>query len=213
MEAPYRRLTEDELQDKREKGICYRCDERFFVGHRCKNRQFQVLLVEDNKDDRTLEEVELESNQPSPNEEAELSLNYVVGISTPRTMKLRGTIANQEVVVLNDCGASHNFISAELADKLRLPSVGTHSFKVLMGTGLSVKGVGLCIGVVVQLQNIKIVANFLPLKLGSADVILGMHWLETLERMQVNWKTLTMRFQLNDTMVTLQGWKHLKECR
>ena len=68
-------------------------------------------------------------------------LNFVVGFSTPRTMKLRGTIANQEVMVLIDCGASHNF-SAELVDKLRLPSVGTHSFRVLLGTELSVKGVG-----------------------------------------------------------------------
>ena len=155
-----------------------------------KTKQLQVLLVEDNEDDRTLEEGELELDQPSPNEEAKLSLNFVVGISTPRTMKLRGTIANQEVVVLIACGASHNFISAELVDILGLPFVGTHSFGVLMGTGLSFKGVGLCTRVGVQIQNIKIVADFLPLKLGSANVILGMQWLETLGRMQINWKTL-----------------------
>ena len=76
-------------------------------------------------------------------------------------------------MVLINCGASHNFIYAKLVDKLGLPSVGTHNFGVFMGTCLSVKGVGFCTGVVVQLHNIKIVADFLPLKLGSVDVIIG----------------------------------------
>ena len=126
-------------------------------------------MVEDNEDDRTLEEGKIESDQPSPNEEAKLSLNSMVGISIPRTMKLQGTIANQEVVVLIDCEASHKFISAELVDKLGLPFVGTLSFGVLMETRLSVKGVGLCIGVVVQLQNIKIVARLPPFEAGKCQ--------------------------------------------
>ena len=62
-------------------------------------------------------------------------------------MKLQGRVDGQEVVVLIDCGASHNFISMDLVEKLGMPSVDTHSFGVLMGTGLSVKGVGLCLGV------------------------------------------------------------------
>ena len=39
-------------------------------------------------------------------------------------MKLRGKIEGQEVVVLIDCGASHNFISTDLVSKLGIPSVG-----------------------------------------------------------------------------------------
>ena len=62
-------------------------------------------------------------------------------------MKLRGQIAGLEVVVLIDCGASHNFISMDLVQKLGIPSVGSHCFGVLMGIGLSVKGEGLSKGV------------------------------------------------------------------
>ena len=47
--------------------------------------------------------------------------------------------------------------------------------------------------------------DFLSLELGSADVILGMKWLETLGRMEVNWKNLTMRFQVGGVYVILQG--------
>lgn len=39
-----------------------------------------------------------------------LSLNSVVGLTTLETMKLRGSMGTREVVVLLNCGASHNFI-------------------------------------------------------------------------------------------------------
>ena len=40
---------------------------------------------------------------------------------------------------------------------------------------------------------------------GSTDVILGMKWLESLGGMEVNWKNLTMRFQVRGVSVILQG--------
>ena len=108
-------------------------------------------------------------------------------------------------MVLIDCGASHNFISMDLVQKTGIPSVGSHCFGVLMGTKLSIKGEGLCKGVTPHLQNLEVIADFLPLKLGSADVILGMQWLETLGGMQVDWKNLMMQFRQADNPLTLQG--------
>ena len=49
-----------------------------------------------------------------------------------------------------------------------------------MDTGLAVKGDGICRRVPLTLQNIKKVEDFLPLDLGSVDVILGMQWPESL---------------------------------
>ena len=91
-----------------------------------------------------------------------------------------------------DCGATHNFISTYLV--LGLPLEATTSYGVLMGTGLAVKGEGVCPRVPFTLQNVEIVEHFLPLDLGSANIILGMQLLEFLGGMQVNWKTLLMRF-------------------
>ncbi|KAI0523267.1 hypothetical protein KFK09_005661 [Dendrobium nobile] len=48
----FKRLTEKEMQEKRAKGLCFRCDEKYMLGHRCKDRTLQVLLVcEDKKDE------------------------------------------------------------------------------------------------------------------------------------------------------------------
>lgn len=47
--------------------------------------------------------------------------------------------------------------------------------------------------------------DFLPLELGSSDIILGMQWLRKLGEMKVNWQTLTMTFNMVGVTVTLQG--------
>ena len=35
----FKRLTQSEMQARRDKGLCYNCDERFAPGHRCKKQQ------------------------------------------------------------------------------------------------------------------------------------------------------------------------------
>ena len=103
----------------------------------------------------------VETDHPVISEAVELSLNSMVEISTTRTMKLRGVIRAQEVVVLIDCGASYNLISIDLVENLGIPCVGAHGFGVLMGIGLSDKGEVICKGVVLRLQNIDVVEDFL----------------------------------------------------
>ncbi|PNX65619.1 hypothetical protein L195_g062692, partial [Trifolium pratense] len=44
-QPPVKRLSPDELQARRDKGLCYNCDERYQRGHRCK-RLFHLLIVE-----------------------------------------------------------------------------------------------------------------------------------------------------------------------
>ena len=51
------------------------------------------------------------------------------------TMKLCGNIGGHEVVVLIDCGASHNFISRKVVQRLGLIVCGNKSVGVMMGNG------------------------------------------------------------------------------
>ena len=45
----WKRLSEAEWKAKREKGLCFRCDEKYTVGHRCKNRELQVMMIYDDE--------------------------------------------------------------------------------------------------------------------------------------------------------------------
>ncbi|KAL0295200.1 UNVERIFIED_CONTAM: hypothetical protein Sangu_2463400 [Sesamum angustifolium] len=42
-----RRLSPAELQERHTKGFCFNCDEKFGPGHRCKAKQFMLLLSDD----------------------------------------------------------------------------------------------------------------------------------------------------------------------
>lgn len=107
MEIQYKSFTDVELQARRDKGLCYRCDENFFVGHRCK----------------ASDDLELDNDEVEPDEQGEkdseehvtklakVSLNTVVRFSDPGTIKVRGRVEQEEVIILIDCGAKHNFIS------------------------------------------------------------------------------------------------------
>lgn len=45
----FHRLIEAEIKAKRAKGLCYRCDDKFSPGHRCKNKELQVLILQDDE--------------------------------------------------------------------------------------------------------------------------------------------------------------------
>lgn len=109
------RMSDAEWKLRREKGLCFRCDERYTVGHQCKNREMRVLLVQEEEDSEVergdlpvMEQVE------AVVEKIKLSLNSVVGLVTPGTMKLKGRVGELTVTVLIDCGATHNFIALGL---------------------------------------------------------------------------------------------------
>nr|GEW20764.1 putative mitochondrial protein [Tanacetum cinerariifolium] len=74
----------------------------------------------------------------------EVSVQSVVGITNPHTMKIRGNIHGFEVVVLIDSGATHNFLSVKLLDLLNLIVTGTRETRVILGNGKSEKSVGIC---------------------------------------------------------------------
>ncbi|XP_052202680.1 uncharacterized protein LOC127808263 [Diospyros lotus] len=207
--VPFKRLSEAERKAKREKGLCFRCDEKYLVSHQCKNKELHVMMIYDEEMEEEGVKVETREGREEEvgqgSEVIELSMNSVVGLTTPQTMKLQGDIEGQPVVVLIDGGATHNFIAAELVQRLRLPRIETTECGVIMGTGMAVQGADICKGVKLHLQNLQIVENFLPLELGSFDVILGMKWLAAMGKMRVDWKALTMKFQVGGLAVTLQG--------
>ncbi|KAA0061683.1 uncharacterized protein E5676_scaffold75860G00290 [Cucumis melo var. makuwa] len=69
----------------------------------------------------------------------ELSINSVVGLINLGTMKVKRKIGEEEVVILIDCGATHNFIAEKLVIKLGLALHETPSYGVILGSGRTVK--------------------------------------------------------------------------
>lgn len=94
-----RRLTPHKAQNRRERGLCYRCDEKWNLTHQCKNNELSIVLVSD--EDRAEKEVKVENALQG----IELSLNSVVGLAEPRTL-----------------WSYAQFLMTELVEKLKLPT-------------------------------------------------------------------------------------------
>ncbi|GJZ61061.1 hypothetical protein Tco_0617198 [Tanacetum coccineum] len=43
----FRRMTESEIQDRKVKGLCFRCEEKYTPCHRCASHTLQVMLVDE----------------------------------------------------------------------------------------------------------------------------------------------------------------------
>ncbi|KAI0525242.1 hypothetical protein KFK09_004635 [Dendrobium nobile] len=200
----FKKLTDEEMQEKRAKGLCFRCEEKFVPGHRCKDRALRALTVYIDEAPEDSDEYDEEQNETQL-EVAEVSLNSVMGFTPSHTMKVKGKILGREVVVLIDSGATHNFISTQVAEELGMEPTETGNYGVMMGTGKIESSTGICKGVEMRLQEIRVIEDFLPLKLGSTDVILGMKWLQTLGETKVNWGTMVMELTVEGKKVKLKG--------
>lgn len=171
----------------------------------------RVLLVRENAEDLEFFEdtgeqlgQPVECQQATVEVVAKLSLNSVMGLTNPSTIKVRGTIGDQNVVLIN-CGAAHNFIAQWLVNILQLSMIETPNYGVIMGSGEAVKGKGVCKSVKLNLSVITVTENFLPLEMGGVYVILGVQWLHTLGGTEVDWQNLTTKITQRATNIILKG--------
>lgn len=178
----FRKLTNEEMQDKIKKGLCFRCEEKFGPNHVCRNKKFHMLLV-------TKEEVDDEDGSLKGKEKMEegnegtktlrLSMFTLAGLTTKKSWKVWGHIGDEKVIFMLDCGASHNFLAQELIGRCGLKSVATPTYVVEIGDGRRLRCQGKCTDFVLEVQGLKTRQEFFIFDNGGADV-LGLEWLASL---------------------------------
>ncbi|GFS38385.1 hypothetical protein Acr_00g0057160 [Actinidia rufa] len=135
--APFKRITGQEARARREKGLCYYCDEKYIPGHCCNNPQ--LFMIEDFP---TTDEPSLE---PNPTELVpEISYHAMTGTSHPQTIRVLGKLQNHEVTVLIDGGSTHNFIDQNVVSKFGLHVVQDKTFQVMVANREKIDCAGQC---------------------------------------------------------------------
>ena len=107
--------------------------------------------------------------------------------------------------VMIDTGASHNFISQELVQKLKLPILQTSEFCVTVGNGQQIRSHGICKSVEIQFPELKVQQNCFLFPLEGAEVVLGLAWLDTLGDVRANFKESRLQFKEEGKRVTVRG--------
>lgn len=207
-QRPQLRLTDTQIAEKKRLGLCFTCEEKWSRQHWCPNRALQVLTVVNGIEMEILDQSLIEVEDGVEGTEAAmmgLSLSSFLGLSSPTTTKLRGLIQKNSVVVMIDSGATHNFISPAAVRNLHLKTTRYDNLNVLLGTGVSVQGTGVCEKVQVQLPDMSFSTDFIVLELGNVDVILGVQWLRTLGKCTVDWEHNEWSFCYEGKPVMLRG--------
>ena len=123
------------MASRRDRGLCFNCDENFHCGHICSSRVF--LLISDDYEapfeaNVTQEQPPDPPDDPNPTV-AQISFHSLLGHIAPETLRLLGYIDAHPMVILVDGGSTHNFIQAPLAKLLGLSSQATPLLSVMVG--------------------------------------------------------------------------------
>jgi hypothetical protein len=115
--------TQAKIDEHQLKGLCDNCDEKYFLGHKCKEQKLFMAISEDVLDDKIEASHVVELPDPThitlPYDPLDvqpiISLNALTSLFAPQTLKLIGYIKNQIVFILIDNGSfsieSHTLIA------------------------------------------------------------------------------------------------------
>lgn len=184
-------LSYQELMDRKQKGLCFKCKGPYHPNHQCPDKQLRILVVDD--DAGAEQEVNVLAVEVDESEEEEggemciLNLNHIA-FENHQTVKFQGQIQGVPVLVMVDSGATHNFISQKLVHKMEWPIEETPMMNIKLGDGCYKSSRGVCCGMELGIGSFTISPKLHLFELGGIDVVLGMEWLKKLGDMIVNWR-------------------------
>ena len=193
---PIKRISPAQMEERKKKGLCYNCDDKWGPGHKCKSAKIFLLegieLVPDSQSRVKITELEEEVGSPindgqntsTNSEEVEITLYALIGTPTLGTMRIRGKINGVSLVVLLDTGSTHNFIDAALVPSLHLLVDQSQTLEVKVASGAMVRTQGFCdqVPICIQREEFSIQYHVVPLR--GCDVVLGTQWLTILGDIQ-----------------------------
>ena len=147
----FKRITSQEAKDRRARGLCFYCDEKFIPGHRCQRPQ--LFMIEDNFTGEELQVngtvEELPDTKPIP----EISFHAISGTNHPQTIRVIGKLKNQDITVLIDGGSTHNFLNQSMVSRLGLPVTRDKKFQVMVANREKIECNGRCLGLTMEFKG------------------------------------------------------------
>lgn len=104
--------------------VCFKCKDKYFPGHRCNGQQ--LLILQGEKEE--LEGLVVEETEAEEDSEAGISMHAFDGSTSPGTIKIKGRVGNEVVVIPIDSGSNHSFLDFRIAKRLACRLVKTSHY-------------------------------------------------------------------------------------
>ncbi|XP_026450099.1 uncharacterized protein LOC113350204 [Papaver somniferum] len=202
---PIRRLTQEQMQARRAKDLCYNCDEPYKQGYWCKRQQLFMLSVEaSDMESAPVEEEVFEEAVDTPVEsDIEISLHALTGTISSDTIRIPGIIKKQKIYILIDTGSTHSFIDFALATKLHCDIHSTAHLLVTVANGERTVSYGVFPQLQWFMQDYQFSGDLRLLPLGGCDIVLGAEWLRRLGNVMFNFSKISISFKHQVTPTTI----------
>ena len=205
--VPIQRLSPMQMRERREKGLCYNCDDKWGPSHKCKSARLFILEGEDGDETIKFDEWgnNLHEGLDTEEVEPEISIHALCGSPNPKTMRIIGQVGRKTVVILIDTGSTHNFIDPAIIQLSQIPYDAESKMQVKVANGQAVYCEGKSNAVSLLMQGHSYTIDFFILTLGGCDVVLGVQWLRTLGPILWDFLKLQMAFTIMNKPRRLQG--------
>nr|GEU31271.1 transposon Ty3-G Gag-Pol polyprotein [Tanacetum cinerariifolium] len=168
---PIRHLSNNEARKRREKGLCYYCDDKYTPGHKCSKPQFFMIgdAEEIENENPTNDALETQADEV----QGEISFHAISETILPQTLRLPRRIQNKDVVVLVDGSSTHNFMDQELVNRLGLQVNPTVNFSVVVANREKLACTGRVQNLSLVVQGYVISTDFFMLLVAACPIVLG----------------------------------------
>ncbi|KAH0673099.1 hypothetical protein KY284_024186 [Solanum tuberosum] len=112
----------------------------------------------------------------------------------PTTLRFSGNVKGSPVKVLLDGANTHNFMHPCVANFLKLPIESSSQFLVLVGSGHTLRCLGVVHQVSLTIQGFTLCTDFLIIEFHESDMVLGIVWLRSLGRTVSDYASLLFEF-------------------
>ena len=126
--------------------------------------------------------------------EAIISLHALSSFSAPQTLKTKGYIKHHRLVVLNNYGNTHNFISMLRDHAIHYFIHPVNNFHIFIANWGMMKCGSCCENVKLQVGDYHLKTHIFSIDMGSCDIMLRDEWLRILDLVTMDFKDLYIRF-------------------
>ncbi|KAL0300957.1 UNVERIFIED_CONTAM: hypothetical protein Sradi_6372500 [Sesamum radiatum] len=202
-------LSEEEMQARRSKNLCYNCDEIFRPGHKCKQQLMYCILTEDEA--ALARDSEDEQGNVDEDEDMAISLNAISGSTDYNTFRVKGHAYDKEVQILIDGGSTHCFIDEKAAFELGCKLEPATPMIVSVANGYKMLSQLYCPTFTWEIQGHKFKYPIRTLTLGGCHMVLGGDWLRRYSPVEYDYVGMAVTVSKKDVKVRLQALSQRSE--
>ncbi|XP_047331390.1 uncharacterized protein LOC124934951 [Impatiens glandulifera] len=193
------------IKEKKQKGLCFKCDKKYTRGHVCTNHS-QMFVIE-GLDDELEEKLRNEevSDEEVVAEEGELSVQTLNGTTNNSTLKILGQLKKRKISILIDSGSTHSFIDEGTARQLGCDLKETNPLTVTIADGGILHSRHSIPNLTWKMQDYEFSLTIRTLKLGGCDMVLGVDWMKKFGPVSLDYNKRCMKEKVNGLKIRLYG--------